>query len=379
LTTLKRYLHIVCLDVPFPADYGGAIDMFNRIKAFHKQGIGIHLHYFCYNDRGTPNELNQFCESISVYDRKSLKEGFSFSQPFIVGSRVNDKLINNLQQDQHPILIEGIHCTGILPFLDLSVRKVVVRVHNEESLYYKELARSSFNPLKKMYFSHESHLLKEYSKKLPHEPLYACITESDKAILQQKYELPNVRFIPAFPSWQEVTGEEGIGNLCLYHGNLSVPENEEAALWLLCRVFTKIRVPLVIAGKKPSKRLQKAAHLCQHTCLVSDPTETEMNDLVRKAHIHVLPSFNKNMTGIRLKLLHALFQGRHCVVNAPMVEGTGLEPACHIGSNANAFAAIIAQLYHQPFSEEEIRLRKSLLAHTYDNDQNAKSLIQWLW
>lgn len=369
----------MCLDVPFPADYGGAIDMFNRIKAFHKQGIGIHLHYFCYNDRGTPNELNQFCESISVYDRKSLKEGFSFSQPFIVGSRVNDKLINNLQQDQHPILLEGIHCTGILPFLDLSVRKVVVRVHNEESLYYKELARSSFNPLKKMYFSHESHLLKKYSKELPHEALYACITESDKAILQQKYELPNVRFIPAFPSWQEVTCEEGVGNLCLYHGNLSVPENEEAALWLLCRVFTKIRVPLVIAGKKPSKRLQKAAHLCQHTCLVSDPTETEMNDLVRKAHIHVLPSFNKNITGIRLKLLHALFQGRHCVVNAPMVEGTGLEPACHIGANANAFAAIIAQLYHQPFSEEEIRLRKSLLAHTYDNDQNAKSLIQWLW
>ena len=125
--------------------------------------------------------------------------------------------------------------------------------------------------------------------------------------------------------------------------------------------------------------MQKQAQLCQHTCLVADPTETEMTDLVRKAHIHVLPCFNKNITGIRLKLLHALFEGRHCVVNSPMVQGTGLEDACHIGSNANAFASIIAQLRHQPFTGEEINLRKRLLGNTYDNERNTRQLIQWLW
>ena len=167
--------------------------------------------------------------------------------------------------------------------------------------------------------------------------------------------------------------------MCLYHGNLSVPENEEAALWLLCKVSTKARIPFVIAGKKPSRRLQKLAGLCQHTCLVADPCETEMNDLVRKAHIHVLPCFNKSVTGIRLKLLHSLFEGRHCVVNEAIVAGTGLEGACHIGSNANAFASIITQLYHQPFTKEEIILRKRLLGTTYDNEKNTRMLIQWLW
>jgi hypothetical protein len=150
-------------------------------------------------------------------------------------------------------------------------------------------------------------------------------------------------------------------------------------LWLISKVFTKIRVPFVVAGKKPSKRLLQMAQLCQHTCLIADPSESEMNDLVRKAHINVLPCFNKNVTGIRLKLLHALYQGRHCVVNDPMVEGTGLEPTCHIGTNANAFASIIAQLYHRPFGEEEIDLRKRLLYSVYDNDKNSRQLIQWLW
>ncbi|MGK2864034.1 MAG: glycosyltransferase family 4 protein [Chitinophagaceae bacterium] len=376
---MSRYLHIVCLDVPWPADYGGAIDMMNRIRALHGLGILIHLHYFSYNERGIPNELNQFCESVNVYERGKINKSFSFSLPHIVASRINEQLISRLQADNHPILLEGIHTTGILTKLDRQKRKIVVRIHNEESVYYKELARAEPALLKKMYFHNESRLLKKYCQHLPDDCIYACVSEKDMDVFRNDYKLSKVEFLPIYPSWQTVNGQEGQGNLCLYHGNLSVPENEEAALWLIYNVFTKARVPFVIAGKKPSRRLQKSAGLCQHTCLVADPCETEMNDLVKKAHIHVLPCFNKKITGIRLKLLHTLFEGRHCVVNEPIVEGTGLESACHIGTNANAFASIITQLYHQPFEREEIILRKQLLGSTYDNEKNTNKLIQWLW
>ena len=161
--------------------------------------------------------------------------------------------------------------------------------------------------VKKTLFSRESRLLKKYQQQLPEECTYACVSAEDINLLKNDLSFTPCRIICLhFPAWQKVNGEEGIGNLCLYHGNLSVPENEEAAFWLLDKVFSKIRKPFVIAGKKPSRRLQKMAHLCQHTCLVADPTETEMNDLIRKAHINVLPCFNKNITGIRLKLLHAI-------------------------------------------------------------------------
>lgn len=376
---MNKHLHIVCLDTPWPADYGGAIDMMNRIMTLHELGIKIRLHYFSYNDRGTPNELNQFCESIHVYERETFKKSFSLKLPFIVSSRINEELVRNLSADNYPILLEGIHCTGILREMDISSRKVVVRMHNEESVYYKELARVEHSFAKKLYFFNESRLLKKYSEHLPKDCTYACVSGNDIHALKDIYHLDNVRFLPTFPTWQEVNSEEGQGNFCLYHGNLSVPENEKAALWLLCNVVTKARAPFIIAGKKPSKRLLKVAELCQHTCLVADPSETEMNDLIRKAHIHVLPCFNKEVTGIRLKLLHALFEGRHCVVNEPMVSGTGLEDACHIGNNANAFASIIMQLYHQPFTREEQILRKQLLGNTYDNTKNTRELIQWLW
>lgn len=376
---MTRHLHIICLDVPWPADYGGAIDMMNRIMMLKKMGIAIHLHYFSYNERGTPNELNQFCESIHVYQRKKGHKGLSARLPYIVASRINDELINNLQKDNHPILLEGIHCTGILAHLNTENRKIVVRMHNEESVYYRELARSESSLWKKLFFLQESKLIKKYSQQLPDNCVYACISSDDVHILKNDYHLQQVNLLPAFPAWQNVVAEEGIGNLCLYHGNLSVPENEEAALWLLKKVFTKIRKPFVIAGKKPSKRLQKMAHLYSHCCMVADPTESELNDLIRKAHINVLPCFNKKATGIKLKLLHVLFEGRHCVVSESMVKGTGLEAACHTGTTANAFASIITQLYHQPFTEDEIVLRKKLLGDTYNNEKNTGQLIAYLW
>lgn len=180
-----------------------------------------------------------------------------------------------------------------------------------------------------------------------------------------------------FTPFYQVQSLEGIGTYCLYHGNLSVSENEKAAIWLLENVFNKIKVPFVIAGKNPSSRLERLAHLNCHTCLVANPCEGEMKDLIAKAQINIIPSFNE--TGIKLKLLNALFNGRHCVVNDATVQHTGLEAACHIGTTSEAIRQIVIQLYHHPFNEEEILLREKLLGTGYNNKKNGLSLIKSIW
>ena len=40
----KKHLHIISFDVPFPADYGGVIDVFYKLKAFASEGVKIHLY-----------------------------------------------------------------------------------------------------------------------------------------------------------------------------------------------------------------------------------------------------------------------------------------------------------------------------------------------
>lgn len=351
----------------------------SRIRSIHHLGIRIHLHYFSHSGKCTPCELNQLCETMHVYEKEKPGSGFSPHLPQIISSRVNRELVERLQQDLHPILLEGIHCTGILQELDTKARKIVVRMYADETAHQKELARAEHSFLKKLYFYNQSRLLKKYSHHLPDDCMYACISEKDVQVLKNDYHLSRVELLPPFPAWQTVSGQEGQGNFCLYHGNLSLPENEAAVAWLICKVFTQARVPFIVAGRKPTKKLQKIAGLCQHTCLVANPSDKEMNDLVRKAHIHTLPCFSQGAPGIRFKLLHALLEGRHCVANEPMVAGTGLEDACHIGSNANAFASIILQLHHHPFTREEVILRQQLLGQTYNNEKNALRLSQWLW
>ena len=373
---MEKHLHIVCLDVPYPVDYGGVFDLFYKIVSLHQEGIKIHLHCFEYG-RGEQTELEKYCVEVKYYPRRKGHKGVSYQLPYIVSSRANDNLLENLLKDDYPILLEGVHCS--FPLLDkrFEKKKILLRLHNVEYQYYRHLSKSTRSLFRKFYYLHESNLLKKYEASIANKCLILAVSPQDIQLYKEKFGAKNIYHLPVFLPFEEVKAREGIGCFCLYHGNLSVAENEKAARWLLNEVFNDLKIPLVIAGKKPSSKLNKLAYRKKNTCLVADPSPQEMQDMISKAQINILPSFNE--TGIKLKLLNALFNGRHCVVNEPMVNGTGLEATCHCGNNADAFKSIIVQLYNHPFAEEEMRLRKNLLPAMYNNQKNARQLIQWIW
>jgi len=372
---LDKHLHIICLNVPYPVDYGGVFDLFYKLPSLQQQGIKIHLHCFEYG-RGEQRELNNFCETVDYYPRKKGFSGLSFKYPYIVKSRSNKRLLDRLTEDNYPILMEGIHCTYLLNDKRFDGRNCFVRLHNVEHIYYRRLFANTSSPLKKLYFLWESKILKRYEKSVCGKATFWSVTEKDAAIYR-KSGCTNIRFLPLFlPDWK-VSTNEGKGSFCLYQGDLTIAENENAAIWLSLKVFNHLEIPFVIAGKNPSRRLLKLVHKKNTICLVANPDEKEMQDLIAKAHIHILPSFNA--TGIKLKLVNALFNGRHCVVNKATVEGSGLEEACHIAEDAKSCKTIIEQLYAVPFTKEEIELRHRLLDNLFNNDTNARQMIEWIW
>jgi Glycosyl transferases group 1 len=372
---LDKHLHIVSLDVPFPADYGGIIDIFYKITALYHAGIKIHLHCFTKN-RPAASELDKYCASVRYYQRKK-ESAVSLRIPFIVSSRKNKELLQNLQQDDYPVLLEGIHCSYFLYTGLLQNRKVALRLHNIESDYYKQLAAYEKNWLKKIYYLTESRLLRQYEKIIYTKAPVLAISNNDVKVCKQQSLAANVHFLQAFTAHTLAVGKEGKGCYCLYHGNLSVNENEAVAIWLLLHVFNGLDIPFVIAGKNPSKKLLALAYAHKQTCIIANPSEKEMQDMIYKAQVHVLPSFNH--TGIKLKLLNALFNGRHCVVNTQGVEGSGLESVCHIANDEASFKKAILELYNQPFTEKEKQQRQGLLLSQYNNEENVKRLITFLW
>ena len=373
---MQKILHIICHDVPWPADYGGVVDLFYKMKALHAEGIKIKLHCFDYG-RGRPAELNKYCEEVNYYERARGWKAVSLSMPYIVKSRANPLLLENLLKDEHPILMEGIHCTAFLQPLLERDRKVFLRLHNVEFFYYSQLFQTERNLFKKIYFLNESMFLRQYERKLPGNLPVLAVSNNDAVFYKEELDKRLTTYLPVFIPYTQLNCAEGIGTYCLYHGNLSVAENEKAVSWLLSKVFSLTKVPFIIAGKDPSNRLIRKVRRNKNARIISNPSTDELIDLIAKAQIHVLPSFNK--TGIKLKLINALFNGRHCVVNDEAVEGSGLEDACHIGTTSHAIASIITQLYHHPFGEEEIGLRRKLLGQTFNNKENVRQLIRLIW
>jgi hypothetical protein len=370
-----KIVHIVSHDVPYPMDYGGVIDIFCTIQSLHRAGVEIILHCFEYG-RGEQPALLAYCKEVHYYNRQEGHKGFSFHLPYIVASRSNPELLDRLAADDHPILLEGVHCSYLVNDERFNNRKMILRLFNVESNYYFQLYKHERSLLKKAYYLNESRLLCKYESMIAKRLRVLTLSDKDTCYYQSKLGATDVHTLPAFLPHQEIRSTEGIGSFCLYHGNLGVAENEKAAVWLLEEVFIKMKIPFVIAGKNPSARLERITHMGCHTCLIANPEERELNDLISKAQINILPSFNE--TGIKLKLLNALFNGRHCIVNEAAVDGTPLGPLCHIADSASAIQRVVMQLYHLPFGEEEIRLRNKLLLNHFSNSATVQQLIAFL-
>ena len=367
------HLHVISFDIPYPANYGGVIDVYYKLVALAELGVKIHLHCFEYG-REPSEELEMICEEVNYYPRKGIINSLPVRYPHIVRSRKSDEMLNRLLMDDIPILFEGLHTTYYLSHPDFERRLKLVRMHNIEWEYYYQLSQRENRYWQKKYLMAESRQLKHFENILPFADHILTISPKDTTYYKELYK--NVTYLPAFHPFTQVSSKSGSGKYCIYHGKLSVPENHEAAMFLIYEVFSDLHVPLIIAGSDPLPELISAIAAFDHVSLRHNPGEAEMLDLLMNAHIHVLPTFQA--TGIKLKLVNSLFTGRFCLVNPLMVNQTGLEFSCLVAESPEEFQDQIIDLFRQSFTEIEIAQRKANLNQLFSNERNAEKIVKLL-
>lgn len=362
------HLHIIAFDVPYPANYGGVIDVFYRIKALSEAGVKVHLHCFEYG-RGEQEVLKR-CHEVKYYKRDtSFGKQLSLT-PFIVNTRRSEALVQDLLKDDYPILCEGLHTTAVLLDKRLKNRKIYVRAHNVEHDYYKGLGDSEKCGWKKLFYLAEAWKLKRYESVLLKSAGIFAISQKDVEYFTKRYR--NVALVPGFNAADSVCSETGRGEYVLYHGNLSVRENEDAAKWLIENVFSELDLHCVVSGLNPSDKLKKLAGKYSNVTLAANPDDAEMIDLLRQAQVNILVT--NQPTGLKLKLLNALYNGRFCLVNSDMVKGTSLESLCVVADEPKQIIAEIKRLMEEDFSEDDIEERDAKMRQLYDNESNAKKI-----
>lgn len=364
-------LNVIAFDIPYPANYGGVIDIYYKLEALNRMGMKIHLHCYQYG-REQSLKLNAICHRVYYYKRKTFKNPFYSKLPYIVASRNSSELLENLKKNDFPILFEGLHCCYYLAHPELKERFKIVRTHNVEHDYYKKLEEVENNFFKKYFFRVEAERLKKFESNLKHASLVAAISPNDQQYFARKYK--NVIYIPAFHPNNRLRSVNGRGDYVFYHGNLSVGENDEAARFLINNVFSSLDLPLVIAGNNPSSELTKLVESTPNVELLKDVNSDSILEYVKNAHINVLPTFQS--TGIKLKLINSLYLGRHCLANNMMVQNTGLEPFCTIANTPVQFVKKLKSLWKEPFSLDELDKRRQYLEQHFDNEKNAARLME---
>ncbi len=372
-----KHLHIISFDVPYPPNYGGVIDVYYKIRTLHEKGIRIHLHCIEYPGRDRAVALEGLCEEVHYYPRKTGLLSALSIKPYIVSSRRSKEMMDRLLRDDHPILFEGLHSCYYMDDPRLRGRKKIYRESNIEHRYYYNLFKVCNKPFNRFYYLVDSLKLYFYQRVLKHADAMLCVSREDTAYLSKKFPGNHVHYLPSFHTNNAVGSQTGKGDFALYHGNIEVPENSYAAAFLINEVFNDIDIPLVIAGMNPPERIRKLINGKKHISIVANPDEDEMSRLVREAHVNILVTFQA--TGLKLKLLNVLYQGRFCLVNDKMLNGTGLEKLCVIGNDPASLKERLRELFNKTFTGEDISDRSGTLQELYSNDSNADKLIRLIW
>lgn len=368
-----KHLHIISFDIPYPPNYGGAIDVFYRLKTLHDKGVNIILHCFEYRTAIAP-ELNQYCQKVYYYKRNIGFKNQLNILPYTVLSRKNDELIKNLQLDEYPILFEGLMSCYYFNHPSLKSRLKFYREANIEHQYYYQLALASIKLSNKIYYFIEALKLFLFQEILSQSNLIIAISKTDEQYFKRKFPHKNVIFIPCFHANENVSSTEGSSDYILYHANLSVAENIKVAVYLVKKIFSKLQYTCVVAGMNPPDSLKKLILKYKNIKLIANPDESEMHHLIENAQIITLFTFQS--TGMKIKLLHSLYRGRHLLVNELMLEGSGLDSLCHKSGSQIETIRLCHKLMSMTFTTDEILKRKEYLLPVFSNEYSGDLLIQ---
>ncbi len=373
----EKHLHIISFDVPYPPNYGGVIDVFYKIKELHNKGIKLHLHIIEYPGREQAPELEKYCSSVNYYPRLTgMKSAFSLL-PYIVKSRRSTEMIENLLNDNYPILFEGLHSCFYIDDPRLESRMLIYRESNIEHHYYYNLFKAEHNWGKKLYFLMESFKLLLFQRKIKNADVSFVVSKGDRDYLQKAFPNKRILFLPSFHANTNVLSKEGKGSYFLYHGNIEVPENQAAAEFLIKKVFKDTTYKLIIAGMNPPKAIYQLSAKCKNVEVIANPNEELMFNLIKNAQANILVTFQAS--GLKLKLLNTLYNGRFCIVNPTMLNGTDLDELCLIGRNSSELKQIIDHVASESFTVDHINRREEILLKNFSNSVNADLMIDTIF
>lgn len=371
----NKVLNLVSFDNPYPANYGGAIDVFYKIKALKEIGVQVILHCFTKGEFKAHDELLKIVSTIYFYKTTSPYFSFFSVVPYSVMCRTNPKLLQNLKSTNAPILFESLKTTYLVANQELNNQEVYLRLHNNEELYYKGLSKSITNYLKKIIFYLEgvkynkfNNFYKKYNHIFTLSKLETSYTE--------KYT-SSVSYIPVFHGNIQIEPLSNQGKYCLYHGDLSIADNLKVAQFLIKIFKTLPHIQLVIAGSKGEKKINEWIGKAENINYKKIISNQDLEELFHDAHVNIAWSFQPS--GTKLKVINALFKSRFSIINSNIVDDQRILDCCTLVNSIEDLKEAVEELMTKEYTKEIYNARKLNLLETLNDIVNAEKLVSYIY
>ncbi len=372
--------------VPYPPNHGAALDTWKRIETLRELGFDIDL---IATGMSAPDDecfaaiRERVREFTYVPRSRGLREVLAL-RPFQVESR--RRLRNLAVKAQYDcVLLESEYVSSILENESLVSKHFVLRVHNDEERYFRELAKTCRSWLAKCFYLAEAAKFRFYSRHVMArcEQLW-FISEFERARHVQAHPADAAKsvFLPPRMDVPDRGEKQMRGGSVLFVGGLNIPMNIAGVTWYLTQVHPRLRgtdgYRFVIAGLTQGKSTSWLDELCKtYPDIELHRDVPELGELYRDAAIFVNPVFSG--AGLKLKTVEAIEAGLPVVSTRVGAEGTGLVDKVHllIAESADSFAAAIRNLLREKeLGKALVRTARSYIAEAYDQRRIMKQCLE---
>lgn len=362
----EKKIHFVSMDIPFPPNYGGIIDVFYKLKAFHQLGVKIYVHVYGSSSEGI-KDLEQWAEKVYYYPIQKNPLYFLSAKPFSVKSRNGKALLNNIKKVKAPIFFESFRTTDLLSMDELNDFPKFLRLHNIEQKYFEGLANSESNRIKQWMYHSEAKKYEKYEQIISKMDQVFTLSKAEQDYTFRKYK--KGKFIPVFHGNETLPNLEDFGKFVLYHGDLRIADNCKVVEYLI-DVFKESEYPLVIASSRKEAWVKSKINAYQNIKFVKLKNFAHLVELFEEAHVNIAWSFQES--GTKLKVVNALFNSRFSVINHNIIDDEKIASLCYEANTTLEILQLVDQLMQTPFKPS--KQYKEVLEN-YLNDKNNAALL----
>lgn len=326
-------------ELPFPANTGGKIVMFERIKYLsHKNKIFLFAFINNPKEKEFKNNLLKYCAEVKLYNKEKniFKIIKCIINPYSVEIRSSKRLMYDLYSfiEDNAIDIINIDFPQVSKnILNIKNIPIVLNQHNIEYLSFKSIAQNENNILKKTIYYFEYLKMSLFEKCLYNKKIFSGITfvsSDDEKIFKKKYKFYNTQLIPVGVNINNLIVEKKIAdNNFIFIGKMNYMPNIQAMKWFCDKIWPKIKsnlknANLYIVGKDPTVDVIK---LKSESIIVTGTVES-VKPYLDIASVYIIPL--QSGGGVKVKLLEALGSGQLVVTTSKGIEGTEFKHHKHV-------------------------------------------------